>query len=146
MPQHPFPDSIAHTSRPPFLSLIHTHTHTHTHNRASKKQGGSTQNNRDSKPKFLGVKLFGGHKCIPGNIIVRQRGTKFHPGFGVGIGRDHTIYALVEGNVHFLRTTKKNKTKKRIISVIPTGGMPEPQLLIVDKQQQDGEQQSVEGA
>ena len=141
MSQHPFPHFIAHPSLNPPPSLTYT-----KYNRAPKKQGGSTQNNRDSKPKFLGVKLFGGHKCIPGNIIVRQRGAKFHPGFGVGIGRDHTIYALVEGNVHFLRTTKKNKTKKRIISVIPTGGMPEPQLLAVgDRQQQQQQQQELSG-
>jgi len=68
---------------------------------ASKKAGGSTKNGRDSNPKMLGVKIYGGQKVIPGNIIVRQRGTKFHAGRGVGMGRDHTLYAIVEGTVEF---------------------------------------------
>ncbi|KAL5727475.1 Ribosomal protein L27 [Ranunculus cassubicifolius] len=68
---------------------------------ATKKTAGSTKNGRDSNPKFLGVKKFGGEKVIPGNIIVRQRGTRFHPGNYVGIGKDHTLYALKEGNVKF---------------------------------------------
>ena len=68
---------------------------------ASKKAGGSTKNGRDSNPKMLGVKTFGGEHVVPGCIIVRQRGTKFHPGRNVGLGRDHTIYALVEGTVQF---------------------------------------------
>ena len=68
---------------------------------ASKKAGGSTKNGRDSNPKMLGVKIFGGERVIPGNIIVRQRGTKFHAGKNVGIGRDHTLYSLVEGVVEF---------------------------------------------
>ncbi|XP_021667557.1 uncharacterized protein LOC110655540 [Hevea brasiliensis] len=68
---------------------------------ATKKTAGSTKNGRDSKPKNLGVKKFGGEKVIPGNIIVRQRGTRFHPGNYVGMGKDHTLYALKEGNVKF---------------------------------------------
>ncbi|OVA08824.1 Ribosomal protein L27 [Macleaya cordata] len=70
---------------------------------ATKKTAGSTKNGRDSKPKNLGVKKFGGERVIPGNIIVRQRGTRFHPGNYVGIGKDHTLFALKEGNVKFER-------------------------------------------
>ncbi|XP_009627763.1 uncharacterized protein LOC107828233 [Nicotiana tabacum] len=70
---------------------------------ATKKTAGSTKNGRDSKPKNLGVKKFGGERVIPGNIIVRQRGTRFHPGNYVGIGKDHTLYALKEGCVKFER-------------------------------------------
>lgn len=70
---------------------------------ATKKTAGSTKNGRDSKPKNLGVKKFGGERVIPGNIIVRQRGTRFHPGDYVGIGKDHTLYALKEGRVKFER-------------------------------------------
>ena len=68
---------------------------------AQKKGGGSTRNGRDSKPKMLGVKAFGGEQVSAGAIIVRQRGTKFHPGVGVGIGKDHTLFALVDGAVSF---------------------------------------------
>lgn len=68
---------------------------------AQKKGGGSTRNGRDSKPKMLGVKVFGGEAISAGAIIVRQRGTKFHPGTGVGLGRDHTLFALVDGTVSF---------------------------------------------
>lgn len=68
---------------------------------AHKKAGGSTRNGRDSNPKMLGVKCFGGEAVIPGNILVRQRGTKFHPGENVGMGRDHTLFALAEGSVLF---------------------------------------------
>ncbi|KAJ6796557.1 uncharacterized protein M6B38_282615 [Iris pallida] len=70
---------------------------------ATKKTAGSTKNGRDSNPKFLGVKKFGGERVIPGNIIVRQRGTRFHPGDYVGIGKDHTLFALKEGQVRFER-------------------------------------------
>ncbi len=73
---------------------------------AHKKAGGSSRNGRDSAGRRLGVKLFGGELAIPGNIIVRQRGTKFHPGTNVGIGRDHTIFALVEGKVTFARKAR----------------------------------------
>ncbi|OQS00180.1 50S ribosomal protein L27 [Thraustotheca clavata] len=68
---------------------------------ASKKSGGSTKNGRDSISKRLGVKKFGGEAVIPGNIIIRQRGTKYHPGKGVGMGKDHTLFATREGYVRF---------------------------------------------
>ncbi len=68
---------------------------------AQKKGGGSTRNGRDSKPKMLGVKVFGGQVVSAGSIIVRQRGTRFHPGRHVGIGRDHTLFALSDGVVRF---------------------------------------------
>jgi large subunit ribosomal protein L27 len=68
---------------------------------AQKKGGGSTRNGRDSKPKMLGVKAFGGQQVSAGSIIVRQRGTKFHAGSGVGMGKDHTLFALVDGSVSF---------------------------------------------
>ncbi len=82
---------------------------------AHKKGQGSTQNNRDSAGRRLGVKKFGGEHVVPGNIILRQRGTKVHPGKGVGIGKDHTIYALIEGVVKF---ENKTATKKKV-SVVP---------------------------
>ncbi|WP_292663793.1 50S ribosomal protein L27 [Nitratifractor sp.] len=82
---------------------------------AHKKGQGSTQNNRDSAGRRLGVKKFGGEHVIPGNIILRQRGTKVHPGNGVGMGKDHTIYALIEGVVKF---ENKTATKKKV-SVVP---------------------------
>ena len=68
---------------------------------AHKKAGGSSRNGRDSAGRRLGVKKYGGESVIPGNIILRQRGTKWHPGVGVGIGKDHTIFAVEEGNVKF---------------------------------------------
>ena len=68
---------------------------------AHKKAGGSSRNGRDSQPKMLGVKKYGGEKVIAGNIIVRQRGTKLHPGENVGLGRDHTLFALKDGVVQF---------------------------------------------
>jgi large subunit ribosomal protein L27 len=76
---------------------------------AQKKGGGSTRNGRDSKPKMLGVKSFGGQLISAGAIIVRQRGTKFHPGTNVGIGKDHTLFALVEGHVQFAVKGALNK-------------------------------------
>ena len=82
---------------------------------AHKKGQGSTQNNRDSAGRRLGVKKFGGETVVPGNIIVRQRGTKVHPGNGVGMGKDHTIFALVEGVVKF---DNKSATQKKV-SVVP---------------------------
>jgi large subunit ribosomal protein L27 len=82
---------------------------------AHKKGQGSTQNNRDSAGRRLGVKKFGGEVVIPGNIIIRQRGTKVHPGNGVGMGKDHTIFALVEGVVKFDNRTSKQKK----VSVVP---------------------------
>ncbi|MDA0765271.1 MAG: 50S ribosomal protein L27 [Verrucomicrobia bacterium] len=74
---------------------------------AHKKGQGSVKNGRDSRSKRLGVKKFGGEVVIPGNIILRQRGTKWHPGANVGIGKDHTIFALVEGNVFFDRNGRR---------------------------------------
>ncbi|KAJ4830566.1 hypothetical protein Tsubulata_017020 [Turnera subulata] len=86
---------------------------------ATKKTAGSTKNGRDSKPKNLGVKKFGGERVIPGNIIVRQRGTRFHPGNYVGIGKDHTLFALKEGNVQF----ETNKiTGRKWVHVEPKEG------------------------
>ncbi|MBN1201227.1 MAG: 50S ribosomal protein L27 [Anaerolineae bacterium] len=82
---------------------------------AHKKGGGSTRNGRDSNSKRLGVKRFGGEFVIPGNIIVRQRGTRFHPGENVGIGRDHTIFATTEGYVVFETFARGRKR----ISVYP---------------------------
>jgi len=76
---------------------------------AHKKAGGSTRNGRDSNPKMLGVKKYGGQFVIPGNIIVRQRGTHWHSGEGTGIGRDHTIYATKEGRVQFIIRGKHNR-------------------------------------
>jgi large subunit ribosomal protein L27 len=73
---------------------------------AHKKAGGSSRNGRDSPGRRLGVKKYGGELVIPGNIIARQRGTRFHPGAGVGLGRDHTLFALVEGRVAFRRSSK----------------------------------------
>lgn len=83
---------------------------------AHKKAGGSTRNGRDSNPKYLGVKVFGGQAVEAGNIIVRQRGTRFHPGKGVGLGRDHTIYATVDGTVEF---KAKGPLARKTVSVIP---------------------------
>lgn len=77
---------------------------------AHKKAGGSTRNGRDSNPKYLGVKRFGGENVIAGNIIVRQRGTRFHAGRHVGIGKDHTLYALVDGAVLFEVKGKEQRT------------------------------------
>lgn len=74
---------------------------------ASKKAAGSTKNGRDSQSKRLGVKRFGGQSVKPGTIIVRQRGTQFHPGTNVKMGRDHTIYSVVDGQVQFERLDKK---------------------------------------
>ena len=74
---------------------------------AHKKAGGSSNNGRDSAGRRLGVKKFGGEAVIPGNIIIRQRGTKYYPGAGVGMGKDHTLYALEAGRVAF--ATKRNK-------------------------------------
>lgn len=76
---------------------------------AHKKSGGSTSNGRDSNPKMRGVKRYGGENVICGNIIVRQKGTKFHPGHGVKMGKDFTIYAITEGKVQFSFFDKKTK-------------------------------------
>jgi large subunit ribosomal protein L27 len=83
---------------------------------AHKKAGGSTRNGRDSNPKFLGVKLYGGQAVSAGNIIIRQRGTQFHPGENVGCGRDYTLFALTDGTVKFAVKGPKNR---RTVSVLP---------------------------
>ena len=83
---------------------------------AQKKGGGSTRNGRDSKPKMLGVKAFGGELINAGSIIVRKRGTKFHPGVNVGIGKDHTLFALVDGHVSF---AVKGGLNKHTVNVTP---------------------------
>lgn len=83
---------------------------------AQKKGGGSTRNGRDSQPKMLGVKAFGGELISAGSIIVRQRGTKFHPGTNVGVGKDHTLFALVDGHVSF---STKGALNKHTVSVVP---------------------------
>ena len=82
---------------------------------AHKKGAGSTNNGRESHSKRLGVKIFGGQACIPGNIIVRQRGTKHNPGLNVGLGKDHTLYALIDGKVVF----KKKADDRSYVSVVP---------------------------
>ena len=82
---------------------------------AHKKAGGSSRNGRDSAGRRLGVKLYGGQEAIPGNIIVRQRGTTWFPGEGVGMGRDHTLFATVQGHVTF----KKGLKGRTFISVLP---------------------------
>ncbi len=82
---------------------------------AHKKGQGSTQNNRDSAGRRLGVKKFGGESVIAGNIVIRQRGTKVHPGNNMGMGKDHTLYALVDGVVRFERKDKKRQQ----VSIIP---------------------------
>jgi len=82
---------------------------------AHKKAGGSSRNGRDSAGRRLGVKLFGGETCLAGNILVRQRGTQWHPGANVGIGRDHTLFAKIEGRVQF-NTKAKGRT---YVSVLP---------------------------
>lgn len=81
---------------------------------AQKKGGGSTRNGRDSQPKMLGVKVYGGQAISAGGIIVRQRGTQFHPGANVGLGRDHTLFALIDGTVSF---SVKGSLNKRTVSV-----------------------------
>lgn len=82
---------------------------------AHKKAGGSTRNGRDSNPKYLGVKRYGGEPVLAGNIIVRQRGTRFHAGENVGIGRDHTLFALAEGKVKF---QDRGLPKRKFVSVV----------------------------
>ena len=83
---------------------------------AHKKGVGSSRNGRDSNPKYLGVKIYGGQAIEAGNIIVRQRGTEFHPGVNVGIGKDHTLFALIEGHVQF---TLKGEKRRRTVSITP---------------------------
>jgi large subunit ribosomal protein L27 len=87
---------------------------------AHKKAGGSSRNGRDSNPKMLGMKVYGGEAVRAGGIIVRQRGTKLHPGLNVGIGKDHTLYALVDGTVSF---STKGERQHKYANVTP--GTPE---------------------
>jgi len=84
---------------------------------AHKKAGGSTRNGRDSNPKYLGVKRYGGEEVISGNILVRQRGTRFHAGDNVNVGRDHTLFAVADGTVRFDQKGSKNR---KYVSVIPS--------------------------
>ena len=83
---------------------------------AHKKAGGSTRNGRDSNPKYLSVKVYGGQAVNAGNIIIRQRGTRFHPGTGAGLGRDHTIFAIVDGKVEF---KVKGANARKMVNVVP---------------------------
>ena len=85
---------------------------------AHKKAGGSSRNGRDSESKRLGVKLFGGERSCAGNIIVRQRGTKWHPGDNVGLGKDHTLFALTDGQVAF----RDGKLGRKYVHVMPISG------------------------
>ncbi|MCX7272567.1 MAG: 50S ribosomal protein L27 [Burkholderiales bacterium] len=89
---------------------------------AQKKGGGSTRNGRDSQPKMLGIKAYGGETVSAGSIIVRQRGTQFHPGLNVGVGKDFTLYALIDGSVKF---AVKGALNRRIVSILP---LPEAEL------------------
>ena len=82
---------------------------------AHKKAGGSTRNGRDSESKRLGVKKFGGEAVVPGNIIVRQRGTRFHPGVNVGMGKDHTLFAKIDGVVQF---QEKGEKKRKFVNIV----------------------------
>ncbi|MCF6807441.1 50S ribosomal protein L27 [Thiotrichales bacterium 19S9-12] len=85
---------------------------------AHKKAGGSTRNGRDSNPKYLGVKRFGGEFVKAGSIIVRQRGTKFHNGDNVGLGRDHTLYSKIDGHVKFHKGGEKNRQFVSVIEAV----------------------------
>ena len=88
---------------------------------AHKKSGGSSRNGRDSNPKYLGVNKDGGEHVIPGNIIVRQRGTQKWPGKGVGMGKDHTLFALVEGNIEFA----KKAGGRMYVNIVPLANAAE---------------------
>jgi large subunit ribosomal protein L27 len=83
---------------------------------AQKKGGGSTRNGRDSQPKMLGVKAYGGEVINAGSIIIRQRGTEFHPGTNVGMGKDHTLFALINGTVQF---AVKGAASRRTVNILP---------------------------
>ena len=88
---------------------------------AHKKSGGSSRNGRDSESKRLGVKKYGGEHVIPGNILIRQRGTKWYPGDNVGMGKDHTLFAKVEGQVQF----RKKRDNRQYVSVMPVADAAE---------------------
>lgn len=100
---------------------------------AHKKGVGSTDNGRDSRSKRLGVKLFGGQSAIAGNIIVRQRGTKFHPGENVGMGKDFTLHALVDGTVAY----RKTRLDRTFVSVIPSGDVSPKGSAKADKKEEE---------
>jgi len=85
---------------------------------AHKKAGGSSKNGRDSESKRLGVKRFGGEEVVAGNILVRQRGTQYHPGPNVGIGRDHTLFAKVDGRVEFDHKGRKNRRQVSVVKAV----------------------------
>lgn len=95
---------------------------------AHKKAGGSSRNGRDSQGQRLGVKIFGGENVVPGNIIVRQRGTKVHPGKGIGVGRDWTLYALIEGQVKFDQLDQRRKR----VSIVPAVVKGAPELKVAN--------------
>ncbi len=84
---------------------------------AQKKGGGSTRNGRDSQPKMLGVKAYGGESVSAGSIIVRQRGTRIHPGVNVGVGKDHTLFALIDGQVKFAVKGPRNRQTVSILEL-----------------------------
>ena len=88
---------------------------------AHKKAGGSSRNGRDSEGRRLGVKKYGGEHVIPGNILIRQRGTKWYPGDNVGMGKDHTLFAKVEGQVQF----RKKRDNRQYVSVLPVADAAE---------------------
>ena len=92
---------------------------------ASKKQGGSSSNGRDSNPKYLGIKKYGGEHVRAGNIIARQRGLKWWGGANVGVGKDHTLFALIEGRVHFTDAKNTHKPGKKVANVVPHEEWPE---------------------
>jgi large subunit ribosomal protein L27 len=83
---------------------------------AHKKAGGSSKNGRDSESKRLGIKRYGGEQVVPGNILVRQRGTVFHPGANVGMGKDHTLFATAAGRVMYERRGRKNRPHVRVVT------------------------------
>lgn len=94
---------------------------------AHKKAGGSSRNGRDSKGQRRGVKRFGGQKVLAGNILVRQLGTKFHPGDNVGLGRDYTLFALIDGEVKFEKYLRNKKVKTRVHVLPVSDSSPAPQ-------------------
>ena len=109
---------------------------------ATKKAGGSTRNGRDSPGQRLGVKKFGGEIVIPGNIIIRQRGRQFHPGDNVGIGRDHTLWALTPGWVKFTLNTLKKKTYVSVSSENPN--IPRTKVFKYDSLSEEIEARKIE--
>ncbi|KAI8092566.1 ribosomal L27 protein-domain-containing protein [Halteromyces radiatus] len=103
-------------ARPTTINLCESASVSNQVRWASKKSGGSSRNGRDSAGRRLGVKKFGGQQVVPGNIIVRQRGTKFHPGDHIGMGKDHTLYALESGYVQFYKDPEQ--PKRRLVGIV----------------------------